>query len=568
MTQMMPRSRAWGILAFTVLIAGFADAGAQAPETANAAPPVTLYLRAANADGDPVTDLAGSDVTVRIGGQPRAVRSMQLLDFRQAAASPATAQASGWPPPFATNETTGGGGRDLIIAIDDASLSPASVKSLQESLTQLLDGVSPRDRVGLMSVRGGGVNIGLTARQQSVRAAVASLTAQGGATEPCRSSAILETLKNLISSLKGASPATVVFFSTGAQPDQCGVRMEEWRPLGAAVERTFTAFYIAQVFEGSGARSGFLDSLAGMGGGELLRLTGETSRQMARIIRETQVAYRLLVEPDPRDRNGTTQRLELRTARAGLKLSVPGSVTFGPTSSTSSKPATPAELLRGAVPPSDLRLRAAAFPSRNPGDDKTRVVVMFEPIDPAAKIASAAVAMFDEREQPAAQWTARRSDLARAPVLTALPVPPGVYRLRVAATDANGHAGAVDVNVDARLVEGKALKLSSIVLGAIQDGALSPRLQFGAEPSAVAYLEIYGTAAGTLSARFEIATSAPGAALPPVEAQVRRMTSDDAHSAQALIPVATLPAGDTLIRAVVSINGTPAAQVTRTLRKQ
>jgi hypothetical protein len=140
--------------------------------------------------------------------------------------------------------------------------------------------------------------------------------------------------------------------------------------------------------------------------------------------------------------------------------------------------------------------------------------------------------------------------------------------MRVAAVDANGRAGAVDLNVDATLVEGKALKLSAIVLGAIQDGALNPKLQFGTEPSAVAYVEIYGTAPGTLSARFEVAVSASRQMLAPIEAQVRRLGTDDTHAAQAIIPIASLPAGDALIRAIVSVNGTPAAQITRTLRKQ
>src|SRR5205085_5725345 len=94
------------------------------------------------------------------------------------------------------------------------------------------------------------------------------------------------------------------------------------------------------------------------------------------------------------------------------------------------------------------------------------------------------------------------------PMAAALTAPPGTYRLRVAAVDSAGRAGAVDYELDARLIEAGPLKLSTMALGVVRDGQFAPALEFRGEAAAVAYLEIYGSAkAGSLSASLEIAAA-------------------------------------------------------------
>ena len=56
--------------------------------------------------------------------------------------------------------------------------------------------------------------------------------------------------------------------------------------------------------------------------------------------------------------------------------------------------------------------------------------------------------------------------------------------------------------------------LSSIVLGLSRDGGFIPKLQFGAEPVALAHIEIYGGSPGArVSAILEVATTLNGAAM-------------------------------------------------------
>ena len=66
----------------------------------------------------------------------------------------------------------------------------------------------------------------------------------------------------------------------------------------------------------------------------------------------------------------------------------------------------------------------------------------------AAKLASAMVGLFDDKEKLVAQWTAQAADLAKTPIVAALVRPAGVYRVRVASVDKSGRAGTVEHRIE------------------------------------------------------------------------------------------------------------------------
>jgi hypothetical protein len=112
------------------------------------------------------------------------------------------------------------------------------------------------------------------------------------------------------------------------------------------------------------------------------------------------------------------------------------------------------------------------------------------------------------------------------------------------------------------------MSLSGVVLGAQASGAFAPRLQFGAEPAAVAYLEIYDAPKGAaLTASFELAASEASAPIATVPATLPAAQGGDLRLAFGAFAIAALPPGDYLVRAIVSLEGKPVARATRTLRK-
>ena len=85
------------------------------------------------------------------------------------------------------------------------------------------------------------------------------------------------------------------------------------------------------------------------------------------------------------------------------------------------------------------------------------------------------------------------------------------------------------------------------------------------EPTAVAYLEIYNARpSANVHVTLELVSSVEGAALAKIPAQ---MSAGQTHTAIGQIPLGPLPPGDTLVRALVTVDGSPVGQTVRTLRK-
>jgi hypothetical protein len=168
----------------------------------------------------------------------------------------------------------------------------------------------------------------------------------------------------------------------------------------------------------------------------------------------------------------------------------------------------------------------------------------------------------------AGQFNASENELANIPALTAMTVPPGTYRLRVAATDAMGRTGAVDTEIVAEMVKAGSLRLSSLVLGISKNGGFQPRLQFSTEPVALAYLDFFGGKPGAaIGAIVEVAQTLNG---PPLA--VNRLAIDatgDAmrFTATGAIPMGALPPGDYVARVIIGIEGEEYGRVYRAFRK-
>ena len=228
-------------------------------------------------------------------------------------------------------------------------------------------------------------------------------------------------------------------------------------------------------------------------------------------------------------------------------------------------------MLRDRVAYQDLPLRVTAYPFRDPDPKHLKIVVALETVETTQPLASAAFALVDVAGAQAAEWTEEGANVVRRPLLTAAAVPPGEYRLRVAAIDAAGRRGAVEHEFLAALTDAKPFVLAPLMLGWNEAGAFRPRLLFDRDaPSAVVYLEMYGgpPPGSAMSIVFDIADRPDGPALATADAKLAQTAEQDRRVATGELPLASLPAGDFVVRAVVSVNGAPVGRVFRTLRKQ
>ena len=551
---------------------------------------VTVLFRALLDDGRPFADVRPEDVELKVDGRLRAVASLQ---FVQPGIGEVAGEGAEVPPPFATN-LRGPALRDTIFVVEDESIGASMAPQVKDAVRQFIGRLAPQDRAGLVTIPRGGLNVGLTTDRAKIEAAISELSGRAARNESdadaaCRTRQVLDALMNVFRGTAGGPPSSIIVFGGGltppmisemstmnSTPNLCFIRAEDYREVELVMLGAPVSVDVIHVQDptGSGAAASTsqkqgLEHLAGIAGSRITRLVGSTEAPMAQLASSTSAYYRATFAPQDSERNGMIRPMSVKVNRPGVEvLSRPGIVIPAARGSKSSaKAVAPRDMLRVGDVYRDLPLRAAAYISRENSAGKARIVVMVEPMEATGSLKAAAVGLYDDKGKLAVQATADGESLSRTPPMIALVAKAGTYRMRVAATDATGRAGAVDSALDVTLTGDGPLKLSSLVLGVAEEGRFAGRMQFYDEPTAVAYLEIYGVPKGELTAELQLAGVEGGPAAVRGAMRITGEPGDDKHVALGGIPIGPLPPGDIVVRAVVSLDGAPVGAVTRTLRK-
>ena len=563
-----------------------ATAAAQAAKT----PAVRVDFRALTDDGSQISDLKAEDITLKVNGKMRQIQSLSL--FRTTGEGGATGGPI-LPPPYATN-AVGVNGRVLHILIDDDSIAPGREGQMKEAVRLITAELGPADRVGVLTPQGQ-LNMRPGADPTKLRLAVDALAGRASPTETesdaqCRTTRVLAAVGTMLA-MTGGTPTTIVIFSGGMSPpkvkqiqigslntaaatnDVCPITPEDFQNIGTLASTAHADLYLFHVTEGMVNRSATQDagfeSLAGVTGAEFVRLTGSPQTAVSRMLRETGAYYVATFTPEPGERSGQALRMELRSTRDKVKLRARPSVEIP--KETKRAGASPKDMLRVSGEHHDLPLRAAAYTSRNAGNEEVKIVALFEPAEADSTLKEASIGLFDEKNTLKKQWTAQAADLAKRPVMAALSAPPGIYRMRVAAIDGSGRTGTTDYDLNAEVTRADPLKLSALVLGTQQGGSgFAPRLEFSSEPVAIALLEIYGVPKGAnVTVDLDVVTTPEGSPIATAQTTVSAPPSaEDMRIAFGGFSIASLDPGDYLLRAVVSLDGKAVGRATRTMRKK
>jgi VWFA-related protein len=586
---------------------GLTLAASQQPSHQEQRPPergralLTVDFAVVSSDGRPVPGLEPGDVSIRIGGRRRAIESLQLISMP---VDEGTAASGALPPPFGTNAGSERG-RALVLIIENDSFKAGREAPIRDAVDALIDRLSPRDQLALVNMPYGGVKVPLTTDHARVRSAVTKIVGQSPGNETgseiaCRTRRTLETLSGYLDSQLGVreTPVTIMFITGGLAgprrdapitmaPGMCELRSELFREVAEAAGAARAQFYVIQPgdmmlkpgtlqreniaganFLGSDNPMEGIEHLAGATGGKMLYLTGSADGALGRIFAETAAYYLATIEPDRSDRSGRTQQLEIRVSRPGVELRARPHITFAEPDPVSRRVVNPSprDMLSVTGVFRDLPLRASAYTALDAGGKAMRMVTIAEAVD-GAPLGSLVAALFDRDGKSVSHWTATAEELQRSPVIGAMPVEPGAYRLRVAAIDTAGRAGTADYEVDTEMAQTGSLRLSSVILGLSREGRFSPRLQFGAEPTAMAYIELYGAPAGSrISSVLELSTTMNGPALVSLPLAIES-AGENRYIATGVVPIGTLPPGDYVVRAMIGLDGHAMTRVTRTLRK-
>jgi VWFA-related protein len=672
MPRMSPRpnvaSAVAVLVATTQLFGQQSGAPPQVPTFRGGVELVSVDFLAVDGQGHPLPDLKTSELTLKVDGKPREVRSLQLIRVGSAVAptrsSPAVTPLS---RAFADNqepdpvEPTAGTPRTVVFVVDHEHIRTGISRIVPEIVERFLDKLSAGDRAALVTMPNGRVEVDLTTELDRVRrmaanvpggtalsapaadynlgmteaitvsrsvdpknepivleiadfscrlargpeyvacmerakAAIAAQAVQMARSFETSTRSLMTSLVEFLDALAAIDgPKTLVFISEGFVPFQD--TLQDVRNVTVAAGRSRVQVYAIQpsVFSIQDASRKLmpktfsqdlelqltgLQDLSAATGGNLLRVAGTAENAVARIERETSAYYLLGFEPTPGERDGKSHTIDVRVQRAGAavrsrpeftiaKMTKPAaSVSDAPASAVAS-PATAALMVRDDKKYRDLPMRALAYPFATADKRSVKVVVVVESPEASSRFSALAFSLAEPSGKTIAEWNAETAQLSARPFVSATMVPPGDYRLRVAAIDAGGRRGAVNYDFSANLVAAGSLHVGGLMLGVTsQAGAFVPRLLFGgADEDVTGYFEVYG-AASDVSVAWELAGSPDGPALASASDTVSPTADADRFIARGSLPIISLAPGDYYVRASVRVNGAVVGRLSRALRKQ
>jgi hypothetical protein len=477
---------------------------------------------------------------------------------------------------------------------------------LKAALEGLLKGLNDNDRVALATAPRDTAQVGFGTGLARGRAAVAAINGQKQAGEKtgneilqikqsnftdaekntiannyCRTSQTLAMTNSMLQGLAGSQTPTNVVVIAGnlSMPGHetgsggtCEVLTAAYQTIADTAAEVRASFYVVQGDAGVLSRDQGLDQLAGTtGAGQVMRVSGEGFAP--RVLSEASAYWVATIAPDPADKPGQAQRLEVKANKDGVTIHARASAAVArvapgaapAAAAAGAKAATPKDMLASQAAYTDLQLHAAVIVQRGQGD-KMNLIVQAEPVDPSVTISAMKIGFFDANNKGG---SIDAPQVKTYPISAPMAVAAGQYRVRVAATDSAGKAGAVDVPVNTTLVTAGPLKLSNLLLGAAAgDKGMKPQLVFSNEPNVIVFLELYGQLSAGISVKFEIAKSDAGAATDTYPPAGGGPTNEpDKLQVFGQIPIDKLPPGDYVIRALVQMEGQPEGKVTRTFRK-
>lgn len=596
------KTQAASVLMLAALLGlGVVASGQQAGQDVRGAQTATVdFLIISSKDGSPITDIKADEVTLRIDGKIRPIKTLQFV--RAAGSGSSSGPAADIPPAFANNQTTASDmPRSIVLMIDDESMPIGQEIKIRSALTTFVTSLPATDQVALVTLPHGGIKVGFTADRERVRKEIANISPITPLQDPaCQSLTTLGTLQSTLETLTRMStqPVVVAYVSasltgtstveaaqmpsaaTGrgglsAQGGACSIRNDDFARVGQAAAAARAQFYVIHPdYSQSPVREG-IENLRGQTNAALYHLTSGAEPGLTRIARETSGYYIATFETQPDELVGKPHPSSVKTTRKDAEVRdrpylVVGRATPAPSSLDrgTSTVTTAFELVRSGKQYRDLPLRATATPFRNT-DGKINVVCWFEPLDPTVKIMTASAALIDENGRAMDFWPAPTEEpkMTSWPVAIGLTVAPGKYRLRIGAIDSNGRPGVIDDVVIAEAPKAGALQISGLALGVGDGTSFKPKLEFSKENEATAYFELYGATEGAqVGAYVEVAKTVNG----PADQRIKTTFTagpDGKFLVTAKIPLAGLAPGDYVIRGIAGEAGKPAARVIKTLHK-
>ena len=329
--------------AVVAVVCFLAAAPRQAPQFRAGVELVTVDARVVGPDGEPIVDLRPEDFVVKVDGKPRALKSLNLLRVGGGPVTAPAAPTPGAPAPGAAAAAPPPASRTLILVFDHEHIRTTNERIAVDGAIKALNAIAPGDRVALVTLPNGKIEVNLTTDVEPVRRALRMIVGRAtdlvyGTVTP-GVTCVLPVLREFLGGLKRIpGPKTIVLVSEGFTCELRRSRMDyrmDFEDLAKAAAAVRAQFYVLQPNTGmvidanrrlpAGVRDGEqqqrdeslknLEDIAGVTGGDLFRLSGTADAVFERVIRETSAYYELAFEPLDSERNGKEHSISVRVNR-------------------------------------------------------------------------------------------------------------------------------------------------------------------------------------------------------------------------------------------------------------
>ncbi len=411
-----------------------------------------------------------------------------------------------------------------------------------------------------------------------------------------RTQTALTTLRAIVERLsQTTTPKTIVYISEGLVLERPG----DGAWLGPAAARGQVTIYALQLEafasdastarqpatpgrDRSLAREG-LDVLAGSTRGTVLPVVGSADNAFTRLALELSGYYLLGFEPESGDRDSKPHKIKVGVpGRPGVEIRARSQFSIDPPVNRTDDEILK-ETLQAPMLASEIGLKLATYTLRDPVSDRLRILMAAD-IDrssnPDGRLALA-YSLVDD--------TGRLID-SQIDREVKTPVPPdtsvqrysgfilsdatGTHTLKIAVVDDRGRRGSVEHSFRAALTPVGEVRATDLLIADDRTSSASAAPIVGGEFTSgmvTSYIELYSDATDVLkntTVMFEVAQDVQARALDGAAGRVQPASADSPNrrTLEGSIPVALLPPGDYVARAVITTDGKKVGQVTRPFR--
>jgi VWFA-related protein len=404
----------------------------------------------------------------------------------------------------------------------------------------------------------------------------------------------MAALKQLIDRMAlTPSLKTVIYISEGLLIDR---EFADVTWLGPSASRAQVVLYVMQleapVFDASIARPSptasqdralaeeGLGMLAGMTRGTVMRVVSSADTVFERLGLELSAYYLLSFEPEAGDRDGKAHKIVVSVPerKEALIRSRREFVVSAGTMRTAEDQL--GETLRAPLLSSDIGLKLSTYTLREGDTQRLRILLAAE-IDrsrnPTEKISLAYVLLDTKGNlvgslvEKDVSTPIRAASRTQAFVSSVVADTAGLYTLKLAVVDGRGTRGSVEHTFRAQLSSAGQVRVTDLLIGeqSASAGRVLPTVAGEFSTDVLhSYVELYSDAEEALkntTVEMEVAASAEGRPLDHAAARLLSLPGDGPgkRTAEAVVPIALLPPGDYVARAVVNIGGKRAGAVVR-----